>query len=239
MRVDERLETRIRKSTYLGSRRRNGWPNPRELERYFLGLSGQRLTVETGSDKVGLAAEGADGTEDLDPDEGRIDVDLDRWHHPELGVLLIYSKWGGGLKQMYSSRGDVSRLREWVRSKHGTPLPVGLFIPGSTGWDAVKESSIRTASYPRASSGSPTAIFRRVGFHIRDQACFVISRSILPLEPLKRASQASSKVSTWKVPSIRGAPLKSWVLDFSKTVAKLGQPLVGACSSKLAGLNCA
>jgi len=55
----------MRKSTYLGSRRGNGWPDPRELEPYFLGASGQRLALETGSDNVGLAAEGADGTEDL------------------------------------------------------------------------------------------------------------------------------------------------------------------------------
>ena len=150
----------MRKSTYLGSRRGNGWPDPRELEPYFLGASGQRLALETGSDNVGLAAEGADGTEDLHPDEGRIDVDLDMWRHPELGVLLIYSKWGGGLKQMYSSKGDLSRLREWVRSKHGTPLPVGLFIPARQRGTRSRNSWIRTASYPSASSGSPTAIFR-------------------------------------------------------------------------------
>ena len=61
------------------------------------------------------------------------------WGHPDLGVLLIYSKWGGGVKQMYSSKGDLSRLREWVRSLHDTPLPVGLFIPFERAWKAVKE----------------------------------------------------------------------------------------------------
>jgi hypothetical protein len=55
-----------------------------------------------------------DGTEQLEPDEGRIDVDLDMWGHPELGILVIYSKWGGRVKQMYSSNGDLSRLREWI-----------------------------------------------------------------------------------------------------------------------------
>src|SRR5262249_61808984 len=82
---------------------------PGSLERYFLGSSGQRLAVETGSDNVGLAAEGAGGTEDLDPDEGRIDVDLDMWHHPELGVLLIYSKGAGGRKKVTDTTGDWSR----------------------------------------------------------------------------------------------------------------------------------
>jgi immunity protein Imm1 of predicted polymorphic toxin system len=75
----------------------------------------------------------------MEPHEGRIDVDLDMWGHPHLGVLLIYSKWGGGLKEMRSSKGDLVRLRERVRSKQGTLLPVGLFVPHGTAWEAVKE----------------------------------------------------------------------------------------------------
>jgi hypothetical protein len=55
-----------------------------------------------------------DGTEQLEPDEGRIDVDLDMWGHPELGILVIIFEVGGRVKQMYSSNGDLSRLREWI-----------------------------------------------------------------------------------------------------------------------------
>jgi hypothetical protein len=33
----------------------------------------------------------------------------------------------------------LTRLREWVRSLHDTPLPVGLFIPFEQAWKAVKE----------------------------------------------------------------------------------------------------
>jgi hypothetical protein len=61
------------------------------------------------------------------------------WGNPEHGVLLIYSKWGGGLKQTYGSKGDFARLRERVRSMHDTVLPVGLFIPFDKAWTAVKE----------------------------------------------------------------------------------------------------
>ena len=43
--------------------------------------------------------------------KGRIDIDLQMWGHPDLGVLLIYSKWGGGLKLTYTSKGDLTRLR--------------------------------------------------------------------------------------------------------------------------------
>jgi hypothetical protein len=127
------------KSTYFASRPSDGWPNPKELEHYFLGPARQRWFFETGNDSASLTAEGADGTEHLQANKGRIDIDLDMWGNPDLGVLLIYSKWGGGLKQTYSSKGDLSRLRELVRSTHDTPLPVGLFIPFEEAWKAVKE----------------------------------------------------------------------------------------------------
>jgi hypothetical protein len=97
------------------------------LERYFLAPPGRRWFFETENDSACLAAEGVDGTEHLEADKGRIDVDLDMWGNPEHCVLLIYSKWGGGLKQTYSSKGDFARLRERVRSMHDTVLPV----PGS------------------------------------------------------------------------------------------------------------
>jgi hypothetical protein len=46
---------------------------------------------------------------------------------------------GGGLKLTYSSKGDLRRLREWVRGLHDTPLPIGLFISYEEAWKAVKE----------------------------------------------------------------------------------------------------
>jgi len=129
----------MKKTTYFASRRSQGWPSPRELEPYFLAPAGQQWFFETRNDSAALRAQGVDGTEHLEENKGRIDVDLDMWGHPELGVLLIYSKWGGGLKETFTSKGDLSRLREWVRSTHDTPLPVGLFIPYALAWRAVKE----------------------------------------------------------------------------------------------------
>lgn len=129
----------MRKSTYFASRASDGWPEPKELERYFLAPRGQRWFFETGNDSAGLLAEGVDGTEPLEFGKGRIDIELAMWGHPDLGVLLIWSKLGGGSRLMYSSKGDLSRLREWVRSTHDTPLPVGLFVPYETAWKAVKE----------------------------------------------------------------------------------------------------
>ncbi len=100
---------------------------------------GHRWFFETRNDSGSLTAEGVDGTEHLEENKGRIDIDLQMWGHPDLGVLLIYSKWGGGLKLTYSSKSDLRRLREWVRSTHDTPLPVGLFIPFEQAWKSVKE----------------------------------------------------------------------------------------------------
>ena len=129
----------MEKSTYFASRPSTGWPDPKDLERYFLAPLGQRWFFETGNDGAVFTAEGVDGTEHLTVNKGRIDIRLEMWGNPNLGVLLIYSKRGGGYRDTFSSKGDLSRLREWVRSTHDTPLPVGLFIPFEMAWKAVKE----------------------------------------------------------------------------------------------------
>lgn len=61
------------------------------------------------------------------------------WGNPELGVLLIWQKYSGGYSEAFPSKGDLTKLDQWVRSLHDTPLPVGLFIPFPKAWLAVKE----------------------------------------------------------------------------------------------------
>jgi Immunity protein Imm1 len=129
----------MRKHAYFASRPIEGWPSPGDLEPFFLNPPGRRWFFETGNDTAGFTAEGVDGTERLQANRGRIDIELEMWGHPTYGVLLIYSKWGGGHKQMYSSKGNLRRLREYVRTLHDTLLPVGLFIPFEVAWRAVKE----------------------------------------------------------------------------------------------------
>jgi hypothetical protein len=129
----------MKKSAYFDSFWGSGWPDIKWLEPYFLDQPGKRWPFSGGNDSAGLDAEGVDGTEHLEPNKGRIDIHLEMWGHPTLGVLLIYSKWGGGRKIMFTSKGDLRRLRELVRSAHDTPLPVGLFIPFEQAWKAVKE----------------------------------------------------------------------------------------------------
>ncbi len=86
----------------------------------------------------------------IEAHKGRVVVRLKMWGHPELGVLLIWSKWGGGHKETFSSKGDLTRVREWVRSTHDTPLPVGLFIPFEEAWKAVKEFIETDGALPKS-----------------------------------------------------------------------------------------
>jgi hypothetical protein len=80
------------------------------------------------------------GTEHEDHLAGRrVDLDLDLYGIPDLGVLLIYHKYGGGYQEAFTSKGDMNRLKEWVRNLHNDPLPVGLFIPFPKAYEAVKE----------------------------------------------------------------------------------------------------
>lgn len=121
--------------TYWGE----GWPETNWLARYFLAPPGLQWHFINRTADGSLMAEGADGTEGLEIHKGRVDINLNIWGLPNLGVLLYYSKWGGGNKLHFSSKGDLSRLTEIVRSFYGTPLPVGLFIPFESAWKAVKE----------------------------------------------------------------------------------------------------
>lgn len=57
---------------------------------------------------------------------------------------------GFGHRETYSSKGDPRRLREWVRTLHNTPLPVGLFIPFKAAWVAVKEFIETEGALPKS-----------------------------------------------------------------------------------------
>jgi hypothetical protein len=90
------------------------------------------------------------------------------WGNRDLGVLLIYTKYGGGYKEAYRSKGDLTRLREWVRTVHGDPLPVGLYISFRNAWNAVKGFMATEESSRKASNGLPTEIFLPIRFPIRE-----------------------------------------------------------------------
>jgi Immunity protein Imm1 len=129
----------MRKTTYFLPLPEEGWPDPKDLEPYFLAPSGKEWSYFGRNDNWGLTIEGLHGTEALEQYKDRVDSWLDMWGHPEHGVLIIYQKYGGGYRDAFTSKGDMSRLREIVRTKQGDPMPIGLFIPFAEAWKAVKE----------------------------------------------------------------------------------------------------
>jgi len=139
----------MRKTTFFDRQDRNGWPNPQELRRYFFAPPGEEWFHTGGNDTAGLTVEGLYGTEYGTPGRTRVDLDLDLYGIPGLGVLLIYHKYGGGYAEAYTSKGDLSRLRECVRNLHNDPLPVGLFIPFANAYEAVKEFIETDGELPR------------------------------------------------------------------------------------------
>lgn len=130
----------MKKHSYFHTFWGDEWPTLEFLEPYFTHPTKDfGWFPNSSNDSAGISLQGLDGTEHLPWGRGRIDINLLMWGHPEHGVLLIYEKVGDENSFGYCSKGDVSRLREWVRSLHDTPLPVGLFIPFAEAWKAVKE----------------------------------------------------------------------------------------------------
>lgn len=130
----------MRRTIYFDKFDRDGWPELHKLEPFFLAPKGQEWTFLGGNDSWGLSIEGLNDTEHLDIEDGkRTDINLNMWGHPELGVCLMYHKFGGGFDELYSSKGDMSRIREWIRTLHSDLMPVGLYIPFVEAWKAVKE----------------------------------------------------------------------------------------------------
>jgi hypothetical protein len=129
----------MKKRAYFDDYRGPGWPSLQKLESYFLAPPGREWFYKGGNDSAGLDLFGVDGTEHLEFGRGRIDISLAMWGNPDLGVLLIYSKVGGGNRANFSSKGDLTRIKEWVRTLHNDPMPVGLYIPFDKAWLAVKE----------------------------------------------------------------------------------------------------
>jgi hypothetical protein len=116
-----------------------GWPSLEQLKPYFIAPAGKEWFYAGGNDSASISLKGLEGTEHLPFGNGQIFIELAMWGDPDLGVLLIYTKAGGPSRDDFTSVGDLTKLKQWVRSLHGEPLPVGLFIPFAKAWLAVKE----------------------------------------------------------------------------------------------------
>jgi Immunity protein Imm1 len=144
------LEEKMRKLTHFASLPREGWPKPKDMERYFLGPPGQRWNFEERQDCWGLTAEGLHGTERLAGHKGRIDIRLTMVGNPERGVLLQYRKVGREYGDVYYSKQDLKRLKEWVMTHDGDLMPIGLFVPFERAWVAVKEFMDKDGALPQS-----------------------------------------------------------------------------------------
>lgn len=132
----------MKKHAYFDTFWGDDWPSQEFLKPYFKtppqGAIG--WYPNSGNDSGGLSLEGLDGTDHLPNGRGRKDIKLAMWGNPQLGVLLQYSKVGGGVpRKDWFSKGDMTKIRQWVRTLHSDPMPVGLFIPFDQAWLAVKE----------------------------------------------------------------------------------------------------
>jgi hypothetical protein len=118
-----------------------GWPVLSEIEACMLDRARRDAYFKGGRDGGSFFAKGLYGTEALPPESGRISSQLYLSLNPDLGASLQYNRWDGRVQKMatFVSKGDLSRLTEFVRSFHGTPLSVGLFISFEDGFRAVKE----------------------------------------------------------------------------------------------------
>lgn len=141
----------MKKTIYFDRFDRTGWPDPSILEPFFLAPKGQEWSYLGGNDHWGLGIEDLGSTDNFEKgDNQRIDINLDMVGHPEFGVYLDYRKKGGGFNEVYSSKGDLARLGEWVRTLQSDLWPVGLFIPFDKAWTAVKEFMETDGDLPKS-----------------------------------------------------------------------------------------
>lgn len=130
----------------------NGWPDisvveqglsdPEKLARLFAkGRDGACFSIEWIYDKTNSA-----------PQSELVGATLYMHMNPDHGIKLQYSKWDGriGEKKTYHSKGDLVRLKQFVRSFHRTPLSIGLFVPFEMGRKAVKEFLETDGALPRS-----------------------------------------------------------------------------------------
>lgn len=117
------------------------WPTPVQLQKYFLGPAAKQQWPFPGYyDRGYLCAYGLHDTGHL-PDDQAVTVQLNVIGNSTAGAMLQYSRRDGRIPQRvtHNSKGDFSRLREFVRGTDGFLVSVGLFIPFETAWQAVKE----------------------------------------------------------------------------------------------------
>jgi hypothetical protein len=138
----------MRKTTYFRDYEEEGWPDPAWLAPYFLTPSGRHRAFGLTNDCWGINLDGIEGTEHLPAFNGRIDIHLTIVGHPDVGVSLGYQRFADDGLDLYS-KGDLGKLREYLRTMHGDLVPIGLYVSFETAWKAIKEFIERDGALPK------------------------------------------------------------------------------------------
>lgn len=115
------------------------WPSSSVLAPFFSNPQAPYWFPGTGNDTASLRVVFGNPDDAFNVMHGGTEYRLNIWGLPDTGVLLIYETLGTKPNTAFTSKGDLTKLRDIVRSLHDTPLPVGLFIPFDRAWLAVKE----------------------------------------------------------------------------------------------------
>jgi len=126
------------------------WPDVSVLEMHFRAPPGKLAPIQVRGDEGNLTVEGLDDTEHLDWRDGRVDAAMLFWAHSEHGCLLHFRKTGRIPVLGFYSRGNLARRHERIRTRHGTPLSVGLFIPVEDAWSAISEFMKTRGALPKS-----------------------------------------------------------------------------------------
>ena len=142
----------MRKESSFDEHWGDGWPDLANIQACMLDPARRAEFFTKGNDGGSFSAKGLYGTEDLPVRNGRVTAILFLHMNPQHGATLTYTRWDGRIqkKDSYSSKGDLNRLARFVRSFHGMPLSLGLFIPFDDAWSAIKEFIETEGELPKA-----------------------------------------------------------------------------------------
>lgn len=131
----------VKKEAAFGDHWGNGWPDVSAVERDLSDPEKLAKLFAKGRDGGCFSIEWIYDKGSSIPQFGVVGAILYMHMHPDHGIKLQYSRWDCRIekKETYHSKGDLARLKQFVRSFHRTPLSIGLFVPFEIGRKAVKE----------------------------------------------------------------------------------------------------
>jgi hypothetical protein len=117
------------------------WPRPAMVAPLFLDPKQREWCYWDGGNGGSFKIDGLNGSQAEQDPQRRANASLyimgDRHH----GISLFHRLWDGksGQARGHHSRGDLSRRLDFVRTRDGDRVSVGLFIPFEMAWLAVED----------------------------------------------------------------------------------------------------